>query len=292
LLVEYVKSSVAGIPIRLSRGINPRDRVGVCSRMHLHDELEILVGFSGIMDIQFENENIDLEKGDVIIVNRRVPHATNYKTPYSESLLLQFREEKLRLGEFENMNKYLAFMLSSGEKEYYYFKKDDPKAREIADIVNKMYKENTEREKNFDIYIRGYLDILLGTLYRYNLLNDMSEHYDSESIRRIWKAIEYIGEKYNEDISIDTLSSLLELNTEYFCRLFKKATGVTAVEYINHVRIFKAENLLTTTNKSVLEISMSVGFSSVGYFNRVFKRYRGTTPSSYRGIIYAKNKLM
>ena len=86
--------------------------------------------------------------------------------------------------------------------------------------------------KNFDIYIRGYLDILLGTLYRYNLLNDMSEHYDSESIRRIWKAIEYIGEKYNEDISIDTLSSLLELNTEYFCRLFKKETGMTPKEYM------------------------------------------------------------
>ena len=82
------------------------------------------------------------------------------------------------------------------------------------------------------------------------------------------------------------------MNRHYFCRLFKKATNTTPTEYINFVRIWKAENLLITTDDSVLEISMAVGFSSVSYFNRTFKRLKNTTPTAYRHILYAKNKLI
>ena len=282
MFVQHVNSNIEGIPISLSSNLKPNAFVGVCSKMHIHDDVEILVGYSGVLEIRFEKDSMDIEEGDVVIINRRVPHATDYKVPYTSTILLQFRVEKLRYGEFENMNKYLALMLCSGEREYYYFKKGDIRASEIASVINKMYDENTARERNYEMYVRGYVDILLGTLYRHEILNDISEHYDRDSVRKVWPAIEYIGENYNRDISIEQLASLLKLNSEYFCRLFKRATGVTSVEYINHVRIFKAEKLLTETKDSVLEIAMDVGFSTASYFNLVFKRYRGITPSEYR----------
>ena len=292
MFIQYVNQTVAGVPIFLSRDVKPVNYVGVCANMHIHDDVEIIVGNTGVLRVHFESDEMDLEEGDVVIINRRVPHATDFKVLNSSQILLQFRVEKLRYGEFENMNKYLALVLSAGEKDYCFLKKTDPRAEEITELIKKMYVENMNRGKNYEMYVRGYLDVLLGTLYRHGILQDISEHYDRESLRRVWRAVEYIGENYNKEITVEKLASLLDLNAEYFCRIFKKATGVTSVEYINHVRIFKAEKLLTTTNESVLDISLDVGFSSVSYFNRVFKRYRGINPSAYREIIYAKNKLM
>ena len=59
---------------------------------------------------------------------------------------------------------------------------------------------------------------------------------------------------------------------------------MTVTEYLNFVRICKAEKLLSSSEKSILEISEAVGFSSISYFNRVFKRVRSSSPGSYRKL--------
>jgi AraC-like DNA-binding protein len=56
-------------------------------------------------------------------------------------------------------------------------------------------------------------------------------------------------------------------------------------EYINFVRISKAEKMLRKTDKTVLEVALDTGFSSVSYFNSIFRKYRGCTPSACRNAI-------
>ena len=91
-----------------------------------------------------------------------------------------------------------------------------------------------------------------------------------------------VNKNYSENVSLEEASSLLGFDTSYFCRIFKSATGATFTEYLNFVRICKAEKLLSQTKKSILEISEAVGFSSLSYFNRVFKRIRNSSPGNYR----------
>ena len=155
-----------------------------------------------------------------------------------------------------------------------------------------LYEENSNEAENFEIFIQGYMNILLGTLYRNGVLENIEKNYNKEAVKKVWKAIEYVDKNYQKDISLEDLANIQNMNKEYFCRIFKKATNTTPTEYMNYVRIWKAENLLTTTRDNILEISMAVGFSSVSYFNRVFKKLKGTSPSAYRNILYAKNKLM
>ena len=290
--VEVVKNNVPGIPLMLSRDLKPTARVGECSKIHLHDDIEILAGRSGSLEVCFDEEKINLRVGDVIIINRRVPHATNRTLPFTTNYMLQFRIEKLRSGEFENINKYLALILASNEKKYVYLRREDDITKEIFSIITKMYDENTERNNDYGLFIEGYMNILLGTLYRNGILVNIEQSYDKDAVRKIWPTVEYIEQNFNKEMTLEKLASTLNMNREYFCRIFKKATGITPTEYINYVRVWKAENLLTTTQASILEISMEVGFSSVSYFNRVFKKLRGATPSAYRGILYAKNNFM
>ena len=82
---------------------------------------------------------------------------------------------------------------------------------------------------------------------------------------------------------------MMGFDRSYFCRIFKSAIGATFTEYLNFVRICKAEKKLATTSESILEISAEVGFSSVSYFNKIFKKYKNCSPSAYRSTAYCNN---
>ena len=289
--VEVVKNNVPGIPLRISGDLVPKNIVGEVSATHLHDDIEILAGYSGNLEVLVD-EKIDLREGDVIVINRRVPHSTAKTVPFTSTIMLQFRIEKLHPEEFENINKYLALILSSNGKRFVYLPREERLAGEVYSIIKKMHEENCAQRKDYEIFVRGYMDILLGMLYRNGILDNIGDGYNKDALRKIWPIIDYIDKNYNSMLTLEKLSSALSMNKEYFCRVFKRATGITPTEYINFVRVWKAENLLTTTQSPIIEIALEVGFSSVSYFNRVFKKYRGTTPSAYRGIVYAKNRLI
>lgn len=290
--VEIVKVNVPGLPMRLYYDKEPKEEMRVRSRPHLHDDIEILAGLSGGLLVEIGEDKVELYEGDVIIINRRVPHATRDLLPYTANLMLQFRIERIHAEEFENMNKYLALILAGEEAKYTYIKHGEGISEEIISLVKKMCEENECKGDGYMLFLRGYMDVLLGSIYRAGILKNISELYKRETVSKIWPAIKYVEDNFNRDITLDKLSATLGVKKEYFCRIFKDATGITPIEYVNFVRVWKAENMLTTTRSPVIEIAMDVGFSSLSYFNRVFRKYRGMTPTAYREILYAKNILM
>jgi AraC-like DNA-binding protein/ligand-binding sensor protein len=98
----------------------------------------------------------------------------------------------------------------------------------------------------------------------------------------IYRAKEYIDQHKSDAISLSEVARALNVSTFYFCKLFKKATGLNFTEYLSRVRIEKAKNLLLNPNLRVSEIAYEVGFQSLTHFNRVFLRIVGRSPTSYR----------
>jgi len=101
----------------------------------------------------------------------------------------------------------------------------------------------------------------------------------------ITRAKEYIQQNQGEDISLGQVAKAVNTSTFYFCKLFKKATGVNFTEYVSRVRIEKAKNLLLNPNLRVSEIAYEVGFQSLTHFNRVFKKIIGQSPTDYRAQV-------
>jgi AraC-like DNA-binding protein len=82
------------------------------------------------------------------------------------------------------------------------------------------------------------------------------------------------------------------MSTFYFCKMFKKVTGINFTDYLSRVRIEKAKNLLLNPNLRVSEIAFEVGFQSLTHFNRVFKKLLGQSPTEYaRAIARALERL-
>lgn len=99
------------------------------------------------------------------------------------------------------------------------------------------------------------------------------------------KVVNFLEENYQRDLSLEELANHFGMSIYQIGRLIKEVTNSTFSEYLTHLRIERAKELLKEGSQTVKEISWEVGFNSQHYFSRVFKKYVGLTPSEYeRGI--------
>jgi len=98
----------------------------------------------------------------------------------------------------------------------------------------------------------------------------------------ITKAKKFIEEHQTEDISLSDVAKAVNTSTFYFCKMFRKVTGINFTDYLARLRIERAKNLLLNPNLRISEIAFEVGFQSLTHFNRVFKRVLGQSPTDYR----------
>lgn len=95
-------------------------------------------------------------------------------------------------------------------------------------------------------------------------------------------ALDYMQEHYREPVSVSQLARQVHLSESYFMASFKKAAGVSAIEYLAQLRTNAACEALTTTEQPVAEIASAAGFGNLSNFNRQFKKLVGCTPREYR----------
>jgi AraC-like DNA-binding protein/ligand-binding sensor protein len=114
------------------------------------------------------------------------------------------------------------------------------------------------------------------------LSNQVIVHHDHSEPPVITRAKEFIQEHQTENLRLGHVAKACNTSTFYFCKMFKKATGINFTDYLSRVRIEKSKNLLLNPNLRVSEIAFEVGFQSLTHFNRVFKKILGQSPTEYR----------
>ncbi|MBQ8527087.1 MAG: response regulator [Lachnospiraceae bacterium] len=105
---------------------------------------------------------------------------------------------------------------------------------------------------------------------------------EAQSSSVIDKAKDYIGARYNKDISLDDVSREVDISPYYFSKIFKEETGENFIEYVTGIRIKKAKELLQNSEMSMKEICAEVGYSDPNYFSRTFKKNVGVTPTEFK----------
>lgn len=104
------------------------------------------------------------------------------------------------------------------------------------------------------------------------------------------EVLRIVGQDYQQELTLKTMSDQLFLNTVYLGQIIKKETGHTFSELLNRQRIKVAQQLLITTDESVEEICFKVGYNNVGYFYKIFKRLCNDSPKLYREQLGMINK--
>ena len=279
---ELVKSNIPKSSIHIGRGSRHR-QVGSICELHRHDEIELLSVFEGVFCVKVYGKDYIGKSGDVIFINSGVPHETHTLEP-SLTGLLQFKETAFLDADVARIIKYSARLNDLSGEPVKILCSD-----EFFAMVNEVFEEADAKRTAYDFYVKSGIYKILGFLFREGVLSDVDKLYNTKEMQKILPALVYINSSYAEDITLERVSAMLNFDPSYFCRLFKAAVGSTFTEYLSFVRICKAEKLLSETNDSIIAVSEAVGFSSVSYFNRIFKRFRGCTPRYYRATKYRNN---
>jgi len=120
------------------------------------------------------------------------------------------------------------------------------------------------------------------------LSNQVVVQHDNAEPPVITRAKEFIHEHQTEELSLGQVAKAVNTSTFYFCKMFKKVTGINFTDYLSRVRIEKSKNLLLNPNLRVSEIAFEVGFQSLTHFNRVFKKILGQSPTEYRAQLLGR----
>lgn len=106
---------------------------------------------------------------------------------------------------------------------------------------------------------------------------------ESNSLDKAFGAIlEYVNEHYTEKLSLEQISNRFGYNETYFCRRFKQITGFTFCNYIQILRIEKAQQLLSRTSEEIGVIAWKCGYEDISYFSNCFKKKVGYSPTEFR----------
>ena len=99
----------------------------------------------------------------------------------------------------------------------------------------------------------------------------------------------FIAAHQSEELSLGKAARAVNLSDSYFCKVFKKATGLNFIEYLARQRIETAKEMLLNAHMRVSEAGFAAGFQSLSQFNRVFHRVAGEAPTSYRDRLHGVN---
>ena len=124
-------------------------------------------------------------------------------------------------------------------------------------------------------------------LYHFlRLCNETAELPTSIPVSGIARdAYEFVNENYTGDCSLRRIAEALNISPNYLHTVFVRNIGITPFEYVTQKRIEKAKKLIMAGEKTMLEISMEIGFCSQSHFNKVFKEKTGQTPVEYRNAL-------
>jgi transcriptional regulator GlxA family with amidase domain len=103
-----------------------------------------------------------------------------------------------------------------------------------------------------------------------------------EANRRLLRARDAMDRRYAEPLDVPVLARIACCSEAHFIRTFRAAFGETPNRYLQRRRVERAMWLLRSTDRSVTDICMDVGFTSLGTFSRVFREVVGEPPSAYR----------
>lgn len=272
---------------RVFRVLYPKDASGDRPYYdHHHPELEISCIQQGSGVFTCEGKDYPFVAGDVFLHCGNDTHCFHRIAPDPQLVMLVFQFEQRQIwalgGEwFEPA--YLQ-LFSGGGSIGHYVPGEAQEAQAICRLLQESFDDCRERQPAYQMLVKAKLLAMLSNLVRY-FHKELPEPSELPSFRhrhQIEHSMQFILKHLDTELSLDDLACEAQMSRSYYSSSFRKLNGVSVWEYITSMRIERAQQMLETTGKSILEISGSCGFNNISNFNRAFRRVAGKTPREYR----------
>lgn len=258
--------------------------------VHWHDELEIIYVKSGTLNVTISGENYIGNQGEAFVVSPGNLHFMGSKTGEVDYYTFLFPLEYVSFQSNDLLEKEVMSPLRHGKLMI---------KPQVGDCVRDICEEliavqlpssalltvGGERkvipEMSVQLNIKSILLQFFQKMLQYDFIvqNSTSGRNTTEK-----EMISYIQQNYTGEISLKQFGEQFHLSEKYISRYFKEHFHITLSQYINHLRMEHARQLLQETTLSVTEVAMRSGYENVSYFIRSFKKMYGMSPLKYRKL--------
>lgn len=258
---------------------------------HQHTFMELVYVRKGQGIHIHGGQEYPIHRGDCFLVLPSDPHGyrnvadmTIVNILFLPSVLRQQKTELRRIPGFRGF--FTLEPLHRAVTAFRYKLHLDPVQQEqVSTLIDRLDRELSARADGFRAMGAAVFVELVVALSRYFQAAPaapVSFPVGAARVDAVSKAIAYIEERYNREISIDDLSSVAALSSSRLSHVFKESTGMSLRDYLLRIRLDKARELLPNRNLSVGEIAWACGFNDPNYFSRAFKKTSGMSPEAFR----------
>lgn len=251
-----------------------------------HDFWEFLYVDEGQVEVSADESNFTLKQGEIIFHKPNELHSVwaNRKTA-PNAIVVCFECKSPSMKHFKNK----IFSLGDAERSILAnIMKESYSAfsSPLGDPDKNLLVRSVEQVFGCEQLIKAYLGILLVTLvrrgkdlsFKSRLSSTVREYNEKDIVLRI---IEFMKRNISSNLSLEELCSFFNVGRTYLALTFKKRTGMGVIEYFRNMKIEQAKILVREGKYNLTEISEQLGYSSIHYFSRHFKKATGVTPTDY-----------
>lgn len=257
---------------------------------HWHKEVEFQYIQKGQAYITCDEDNITVSEGDIVFINQSVRH---FITPAGEdgvliSSIIVNPSFILGFGQLELENKYINPITANRSFGSLHITSENSLYQQFLLFLTHLISLNADRPAGYELLSKAYILQLWKLVY--DLLpasspasSKISARTANQDAQRTRQAMLYIQEHFMESVTLDDIAGSILVSRSECCRCFKRAIGLSPIEYLMKYRIMEsAKYMQRKTHESISEIAGAVGFNNTSYFNKIFKKFIGCTPTEYR----------
>lgn len=249
---------------------------------HTHSYYEMYYLINGKCNLLIQDNVYSIETGAFAFIPADTLHRTAYvNSVVNERLFIEFTKDYIEelIADFGanwlHRNLFCKIIYVPTEQR-----------EEFDALLHLILNEHSSPRTFSQSLIKLYFQQLILLLMRHDY--DYPSYMQSSSVqvsdKAIQKAMNYISNNYQQDITLQDIAGLLNLNPSYLSKKFKLINGIGFKEYLNNVRINQSEKLLLETNKNITEIAFECGYENSNYYGDAFKHRNGISPSVFRRI--------
>lgn len=251
------------------------------SHYHYHKELQITAFIKGEGTMLIGNALHRFMQGDVIMIGENTPHLLQKSPNFGGKAItinVYFSKDLFGLGSlYTGELKDLSNFLNQTKKGILVY---NLKAAELREGLNQIYLSD-------DPFTR--ITCLFNLINQFRKekdkvwLNELSQSSINEEVgQRLDAVYHYTLKNLKNNIKLEEVADVANLSVSRFCRVFKKHSGKTYIEFLQVLRIEEACSKLINTDQNISEIAFNTGFKNLSNFNKTFKTVKGNSPSEVR----------
>ncbi len=253
---------------------------------HYHDNFELIFVKSGKLNIRIGDRKYAADDNSILFANMYQVHSASAINGMPAMFYAIVFDKKIL--ETININDYyidyIKPFIDGSQRFPEHIEKGSGLYYAVKSSIELIIEEYGKKELAYEIFIITAIERLFASFVRYGktLHNSLHEKHSQMNKELLDSLLLYMKENYHKTIMLEDISSNLNINKYYLCRLIKKLTGKTFTQLLNMYRVRQAEFLLKSSAIPVYEVAEKSGFSNISYFNRIFLKYTGLTPSRLR----------